>query len=264
MYALGRDGPPPSVRVDDRPATLDCLVKHDFWAATAFYRDVETGDRLVVKFGRSQPLLGLPMRWAGQWLTKRESRFYQRLADVPYVPRWLGLTEPPWIGFAHAFAPGRPMSDVSAERLDAQFFAELERVLSQLHDRGIAYVDLNKPQNVIVGDDVDGEPGAAGRPYLIDFQISYDAETGLKRRLLPRIVRRALLAQMIRADGYHLLKHKKRRRPDLLTDAERQQAERRAWFISVHRTVFRPYFFVRRRLLGRLRRKGRLHPEMSK
>src|SRR5688500_16490303 len=91
MYALGRDGPPDRVTVGGRPMRLKRHVKHDFWAATSFFVDETTGEAAVLKFGRSQPLLGLPMRWAGRFLTRRESWFYQRLADVPSVPAWLGL-----------------------------------------------------------------------------------------------------------------------------------------------------------------------------
>jgi hypothetical protein len=257
MYALGRAGPPAAVRVGGRQLSLERVVKHDFWAATTFYVDDVTGTRAVVKFGRSQRLLGLPMRWAGRFLTHRESRFYQRLDGVPCVPAWLGLVEGRLIGFAHAFADGQPMSEAPAVCLDKRFFDQLQRALSQLHDRGIAYIDLNKPQNVLV--DHSGQ-----HPWLIDFQISYDARAGLKRRLLPRFLRQRLLRQGIRADRYHLLKHKLRRRPDLLTAQEREEVERAAWFIRLHRTLSRPYFFVRRRAMASLRRTGRLLPEGSK
>ncbi len=259
MYALGLKGPPQEVSAGGRRYRLERLVKHDFWAATAFYVDAETGEPVVIKFGRSVTFLGLPMRWSGEWLTRRESRFYQRLGDVPGIPRWLGRVEGRLIGFVHAYVAGRPMSEVPAARLDERFFAELAAVLARLHERGIAYIDLNKPQNVLVGE---GE--REGLPWLIDFQISFDVESGLKRRLLPGFARRRLLKQAARADRYHFLKHKKRRRPDLLGAEERVEVERRAWFIRLHRTIARPYFFVRRRLMDTLRRKGRLLPEGSK
>ena len=83
MYALGRDGPPAQVIVSGRRYRLERIVKHDFWAATSFYLEEATGERAVIKLGRSQPLLGLPMRWAGRFLTHRECRFYQRLGGVP-------------------------------------------------------------------------------------------------------------------------------------------------------------------------------------
>ena len=257
MYALGREGPPRRVGVAGRPLRLERVVKHDCWAATAFYLDEATCQRIVVKFGRSRRMLGLTMRWAGRWLTRRESRFYRRLTDVEQVPAWLGEVDGPLIGFAHAFAVGRPMSEVPPERLTPAFFNELEDVLGRLHERGIAYVDLNKPQNVLVDD--------RGRPVLIDFQISYDAHApGVKRWLLPAFVRNTLLRHGIRADRHHLLKHKRRQRPDLLSALEWQELDRTAWFIRLHRTLTRPYFLLRRRMMAALRRTGRLLPEGSK
>lgn len=256
MYALGAGGPPAEVRLAGRTLRLQRPVKHDFWAATAFYVDADSGEMAVVKFGRIQRLIVLPMRWSGRVLVQRESHFYQRLADVAAVPRWLGMIEAPWTGFAHAYVVGRPMSDAPASRLDATFFAELAEVLARLHERGIAYVDLHKPQNVLIGDD--------GRPHLIDFQISYDIDSGLKRWLLPRFMRAWLLRAAMRADVYHLLKHKKFLRPDLLDAREIEAVEQRAWFIRLHRGLVAPYRFVRRRLLSRWRRSGRLLPEGSK
>lgn len=256
MYALGAAGPPPLVRLAEKTLRLQRPVKHDFWAATAFYVDADSGETAVVKFGRIQRLVFLPMRWSGRILAQRESHFYQRLADVSAVPQWMGMIQPPWVGFAHAYVVGRPMSDVPVARLDARFFADLAQVLALLHDRGIAYVDLHKPQNVLIDDE--------GRPHLIDFQISYDIDSGMKRWLLPRFVRRWFLRAAVRADRYHLLKHKKFLRPDLLGAQESQEVERRAWFIRLHRRLVAPYRFVRRRLLSRWRRSGRLLPEGSK
>lgn len=256
MYALGAGGPPESVQAGGRHFVLERLVKHDFWAATAFYKNVASGERVVLKFGRTHRLAILPMRWVGRTLANRESYFYQRLADVAAVPRWIGRLEPPWIGFAHEYAPGRPLSEMKLLRVEERFFEELAAVLRSMHERGIAYVDLHKPQNVLIDD----EHG----PHLIDFQISYDIDHGIKRLLVPRIARSWLLRSLIRADWYHFLKHKNKFRADLLTAEERRALERRAWFIYVHRALIGPYRFVRRRLMNRWRRSGRLLPQMSK
>ena len=58
--------------------------------------------------------------------------------------------------------PGYPLG--RDERVSDTFFDELAELVSWLHERHMAYVDLNKRQNILMGDD--------GRPYLIDFQIS--------------------------------------------------------------------------------------------
>ena len=99
---------------------------------------------------------------------------------------------------------------------------------------------MNKSPNILVGDD--------GRPYLIDFQISGDLhEWG------DTFITRWLLARLQREDHYHLLKHKRRLRPDELTAQERLAAARRSLLIRLHRVISKPYFLIRRSLFKRLR-----------
>lgn len=255
MYALGAEGPPQQARLNGRTLELQRVVKHDFWAATCFYRDPDDDQRVVIKFGRTRRLGILPMRWAGRILVERESGFYCRLTDVPAVPRWLGRIEDSWIAFAHVYIEGEVISQANRQRLDEGFFTALASVLEQLHDRGIAYIDLHKEQNIIID--------AAGKPHLIDFQISYDS-SGAMRRLLPSRLRQWLLSVGIRADRYHLIKHKKFLRPDLLSPEERERVERRVWFIRLHARLVFPYRFVRRRLLKRWRSSGRLLPDAAR
>ena len=140
------------------------ILKHDSWAATAIY-DGPAG-RIVCKFNRRQSVFGLPMRWLGRMLARREGRFLALLADQPNVPdpcgpiRAGGKVLDNAVG--HAYVPGHPLG--RKERVDDDFFPRLGRLLAEMHRRNMAYVDLHKAENVIVGED--------GQPYLIDFQIS--------------------------------------------------------------------------------------------
>ena len=254
LYALGRAGLPEAFAVAGRSYRLDRTVKHDFYAAVGFYDAVAPdggpADRAVLKVQRATSFGGVPLRWVGRWLCRREVRMYERLADVPAVPALLGRVGP--TGFAHAYAPGRPLGDYrDGPPLPAAFFDDLSAAIDALHARRVAYVDLNKPENVIVGDD--------GRPHLIDFQIAWDGElrwgwwwgwTGF--------------AGCRAADRYHLLKHKRRFRPDLLTDADRAALDRGFALLRLHRRLSRPYFWARRRLFAWLRRTGRVGAELSK
>ena len=86
--------------------------------------------------------------------------------------------------------------------------------LREMHVRGIAYVDLHKRENVIVGDD--------GRPYLVDFQISFDV-THPRLRWVPGA--RAVFDQLCVGDLYHLEKHV--RRADPLASGSRRPRFRR-------------------------------------
>ena len=246
MRALGRAGLPREFTLNGTTYRLLRTVKHDFFAATAFYADA-SGRTVVLKISRTTDFAGVPLAWLGRWLCRRETRFYNKLADLPNVPKVLGAVGP--TGFVHAFVPGRPLE--KDRPVPDGFFGELQQLLAELHRRGIAYVDTNKPQNILLGDD--------GRPHLIDFQISYDlaelGDWGLNRWWLRRLQHE---------DLYHLLKHKRRMRPDEMTEAEMELATRKSALIRFHRFVTRPYFHLRRRTFKRLRDTGRLLPEGSK
>ncbi len=212
--------------------------KHDFFAATGIYRGPE--GLAVLKMGRRTSAWTIPLDWIGQFLVAREVHMYNRLADLPGVPRMLGVVGRNR-GFLHDFVPGHPLG--RDERVTDTFFDELRAMLDTLQQRGMAYVDLNKRQNVLVGDD--------RRPYLIDFQISLDLpRSGLSRNAPAQWLLRRFQA----ADDYHFLKHKRRLRPDLLTDQEKQAGERLGFWIRLHRFVARPLTMLRRRTLKRLAR----------
>ncbi len=254
LRALGRDDLPAMIAVAGRTYRHVRTVKHDFFAATGFYDDRDGGgERVVLKVGRTNGVFGLPGRFLGRWSRRRETRFHARLADLSAVPPVLGRVGA--TGFVHAYVCGRPLGERGADGSPVPvpdgFFDDLAALLAELHRRGVAYVDTNKPQNILVGED--------GRPHLIDFQISYDL-----RGLGDTPPNRWLLRRLQREDVYHLLKHKRRIRPDLLTAAERELAERRSGAIRLHRAVFAPYFKVRRGAFKRLRASGRLLPEGSK
>jgi len=248
MRALGKSDLPQTLLIDGVPWRHVRTHKHDFWAATGFYENAR-GERAVLKMGRTEPFMGCPLEWTGKFLCQREVRFYQRLADLPSVPKMLGTVGT--TGFIHEYARGEPLS---RERpVPDGFFDKLMALMQEMHRRGIAYVDANKPQNILQGEDE--------LPHLIDFQISWDgAELGIGRTFFGRW----LLKRMRRADVYHVLKHKKRLRRDEMTEAEMQILSRKSKMIRVHRFVTYPYFKFRRTTFKRLRETGRLLPEGSK
>jgi hypothetical protein len=231
--ALGKDDPPAEVTVQGRVYSRAEIYKHDSWAATAVYAGA-AGERIICKFNRTQSVCGAPMRWLGRRLAAREGRALARLADLPLFPRVLG---PVHAGgkllrnaVARSFIAGHPLA--SDERVGPDFFAELRASLLAMHERGIAYVDLHKRENVIVGDD--------GRPYLVDFQICFDV-THPRVRWVPGA--RQAFEQCCVADLYHLGKHV--RRGDPAADAP---AEIPIW-IRMHRLVAVPFRQLRRRFL---------------
>ena len=128
------------------------------------------------------------------------------------------------------------------------------KLIEEMHRRGLAYVDANKRQNLLVGRD--------GRPHLIDFQISGD------RTEFGGIFWHAPVADRAHLQGigsvYHLLKHKRRLWPDLLTREELERINCKSFLLRLHRFLSKPYFKLRRRTFARVRHTGRLLPEGSK
>jgi hypothetical protein len=246
MRALGKSELPDRLLVGQSRCNLSQTIKHDFFAATGLYRDA-SGAQFVLKMGRTANFFGIPLQWLGRFLRRRELHFYAKLADLPNVPRIMGKVGE--TGFVMEYIRGQPLSETSS--VPDSFFDQLLALVREVHRRGIAYVDTNKPQNILLGEDA--------KPHLIDFQISWDSET-LGRSWASRWLLRRLQAD----DLYHLTKHKRRLRPDELTDAEREHLARKSAFIRVHRFLTRPYFLVRRRLFRHLRETGRLLPEGSK
>ena len=246
MRALGRDDLPTEFRLGEVTWRHSRTVKHDFFAATGFYED-DRGRRAVLKMSRTADFAGLPLVWLGRWLCARELRFYRRLADLPNVPDVLGTVDD--TGFVHAYVEGRPLSHDRA--IPDGFFTQLRELLAELHCRGVAYVDTNKPENILLGDD--------GRPHLIDFQISWDCRGVVGRTRVGRWWLRRLQA----ADVYHALKLQRRLRPDEMTPADVERAQRRSPLIHLHRLIIGPWKRLRRCTFQRLRDTGRLLPTGS-
>lgn len=230
LRALGRSEPPLIVAVDGVTYHRIDIFKHDSWAATACYRSAD-GRRVVCKFNRRAPIGIVPMRWLGNWLARREHYFLTTLAGVQGIPRVFdnvainGCVVSSAV--AHEFIPGNPLS--LTHRLHSDFFDNVEKLLGTLHDKRIAYVDLHKQENVIVGDD--------GHPYLIDFQVSLQ---------LPQGPVGATLFKMLQdCDLYHADKHRWIHRQPPASMKSRP----RPWWLEMHRRVGVPLRTLRRRML---------------
>ena len=71
MRALGKAGLPAEFVLDGTTYRLLRTVKHDFFAATAFYRDDSAKRTVVLKSGRTGDFAGVPLLRLGRWLCRR-------------------------------------------------------------------------------------------------------------------------------------------------------------------------------------------------
>ena len=110
-------------------------------------------------------------------------------------------------------------------------------------------MDLHKRENIIVDNQ--------GDPWLIDFQISLSWPRWAPRQPLFELLRRS--------DEYHLQKHWSHCRADQCGFAASDLANRRPWWIRLHRLVAQPLREARGRLLvacGVRSGKGRVESEL--
>jgi len=254
--ALGSADPPKSVWVGGCAYRLHSIFKHDSWAATAIYCD-PSGEYITCKFNRVQSVFGFPMSWLGRTLAAREAGFLRRLADIDLVPDDLGPVTANGRELANAVARIYIHGDVfqSPGQVDSSFFVELRHLLDAVHACDMAYVDLHKRENIIVGQD--------GRPHLIDFQVS----VGLGSRWPGNgWLARRIVDKFQEMDDYHYRKHYARCLPEKLTQEELRRYMEPPRIIRAHRRIAIPLRSLRSWLLVALNirdRSGRAHSELE-
>lgn len=235
LKALGPKPLPAEIEVGGQRFVHRRLFKNDFFAVTALYEG--EGRKVVLKVQRRASFFGLPLSWVGRILAAREKAALTRLEGVAGVPRLLGTWET--TGLVREYIEGETLAD--ALRLADDFHPHLRELIGKIHRRGMAYVDLEKRENVLVGAD--------GRPYLFDFQISWHWPRRWGGELWPaRFIRSWLQA----GDRYHLVKLQRRTRPDQLSPEALAASYRKPWFVRAYTRVTRPLTWVRRRVLRRL------------
>ena len=237
FFALGYDGLPEEFCVADQLYRRKKVFKHDFFAATGLYSDA-SGQLVVLKLQRTFPLFGFPMQWLGARIARHEVAIFRQLQGIRGIPKFIGIYG--LTGYVHEFIPGE---DLSPEMHPGEaFFANLAQLFTDLHARSVAYVDTNKRENILFGAD--------GRPYLIDFQISFWLRQGKDDSYLAQWI----FKRLVHEDWYHFYKHKTRLAPQCCSAEDFARAENRSWYIRLHRLIFRPLIQLRRKFLAQFKK----------
>ena len=252
LRACGRSNLPAYIRVGGKLYQKVKVFKHDFFAATTLYESLTENAnvflprQVVLKISRLKDFLGLPLNWLGELICEHEVSILRRIRGLKGVPRLLGRYGR--IGLAYEYIPGRSLDE--RPLLPDDFFDRLDALLRKIHSRNIVYLDLNKRGNVLIG------PDAA--PYLIDFQISqYIPHRFIGSRRLARFI----LQTAQKEDLYHLRKHNRQLRRDLMDARQLHDSHKKSLWIRWHRLCTRPFTRIRRRLLYLLDKKGLLITE---
>lgn len=157
------------------------------------------GRTLMVKDVRRRNFF---LRWTlGLWLIHKEWKIYCRLKGLKGIPQPLERIDR--FAFAMEYIRGKAVG--RDEPLSPSFFSELERVLIDVHSRGVVHLDLRHKGNILVSDD--------GRPFLIDFNSSFSFKDG-------GILHRLFFPLLRWVDYGGLLKLKERASPSSMTSEE--------------------------------------------
>ncbi|MEM8783172.1 MAG: hypothetical protein AAGE65_10010 [Planctomycetota bacterium] len=263
LRALGRHEPPETLRIAGETYRCAARFKVDAFAATAVYvprpgsaiDPLADADAVVVKFGRTASAFGLPMAWIGAHLCGKERDMHRRLAGIAAVPAAVDRLESPGRAFRHTlvrrYVPGRTLREVPAEELPDDFFAKLDVLLDQVHARGVAVMDLNKAENVLVD--------ATGRPHLIDFQLSVRRGVPADRRWWAWVPGSAWWLGVLQGcDRFYIAKHFAHAQPQAFAQTHGDLDELRPRLTRVWRRFTLPLRALRRQLLVGLKvRRGR-------
>jgi hypothetical protein len=226
---------PQQVILEGQLFLMEKILKDDFFSVNVLYRSTTTALRYVLKLSDFRFIFGALLRPMASLMSWREYWIYQKVADLEGVPR-LG----PRFGnrgYFHAFAEGKTLFEVNdPAEIPPEFFKQLHAILNQVHARRIAYIDLNKLGNVILGND--------GLPYLIDYQICLPFPThGWLANVLNPV-----FEQLAHEDLYHLYKHKRRFQPELMTEDEKAMATKSPLNWWYDRNIGTPYRKLKRRI----------------
>jgi hypothetical protein len=157
-----------------------------------------------------------PCAWLGRWVIGpfslwRERKAYALLQGIDGVPKMLPAPDRRALIIAHV--AGRSLSR-EALKDPERYLAALERLLDEIHARGVVHLDLRTKTNLMVDE--------RGLPWLIDFSSAM----ALGRWPL---VGRALLALGRFTDRSALLKYRARYAPEMLDERDREELRRHGW-----------------------------------
>jgi RIO-like serine/threonine protein kinase len=205
--------------------------KNDFFAQTLLLTDLKEQKKYVLKISRIKtPSLRPFFQFLLNWLGKREAKIYYYLQGTTGIPRLIDAYSN-W--FIHEYIEGENLKNF--RQVSDTFFDELLQIFHTIHQKGIVYVDSAKKDNILVGSDQ--------KPYLIDFQISLFFRT--KKRKPTKIHK-----IFIQEDLYHIYKHKRSIRSDLINEEERKIWEKESKIHALHNYfLVKPFHWFKRKYL---------------
>jgi len=208
--------PPPAPRAaitrEELQSATGQVISPGRWANAVLRVIQRNGEQWVVKDFR--PRSFIIRNTIGRLLVRREMRALRKLAGLPGVPADAFRIDAH--ALAYRYIQGTPLTREA--RQGAEFFAAFERLLADVHARGVVHLDVRNERNVLVTE--------GSRVTLIDFQ------SHLGTAHLPNAMR----GWMERFDMAGAYKHWERHHPQSLGETRAallagMNRWRRLWFL---------------------------------
>jgi hypothetical protein len=142
------------------------------------------GGRVAVKDYGARPFL--VRQTFGRWMVRRETTAYRAADGAAGIAPYLGRVGP--FAFATVCLDAMPLAEVPEGTVGAETFDRLDRILAELHARGVAIADLHH-RDVLIG--------AGGDVHVVDFAAAYVLganPSGFRRRVFARLAAQDRLA----------------------------------------------------------------------
>jgi serine/threonine protein kinase len=109
------------------------------------------------------------------------------------------------------YCPGTLLSEVDEDRVGLSYIQSLERLVSEIHERGIVHSDLKKKDNLLITDQ--------NEPVIIDFGTHFSKKSGF------RPVNNFLYRQFHQMDNNAVSKLKNNFCPGKMTQRDRDRLD---------------------------------------
>jgi hypothetical protein len=181
------------------------------------------GEAYVLKDFARRPAIARKL-WC-RWSVARETGAYRRIDGLAGIPRLIVELGPDSFVIEHL--AGQPIPRRKSKGIvTLEFFAKLEKLIEEMHSRGVAHADLRR-RNILI------TPG--GEPCLIDFETSLLSGRGLVRERLFRAASQIDRLTFLKLKGRYFHKD--------LSDEEQRELAAAPWHLRIGR-------FLRKRIYG--------------
>jgi len=195
-----------SIQLSDMP-NINCgiLRKHTN-TRPAIWIIEENGIRAVVKDFSVNGFLFRNI--IGRFLVWRECRAYRRLKELKGVPAFLSAKDGLSIFIEEIH--GRDLENLDSNiSLPENFFSDLQKLVDEIHEKGLAHCDLKRAPNIILGSD--------GKPYIIDWSAALSDK---EFKLFPLDL---IYKRFIEDDNNAIIKLMLKYRPEDVTSDEKKK-----------------------------------------